>query len=178
MDVVGMINRLFQAPNEQALYDELGDRAAQVFGSETSAGLRTTRIVNEVLMIAPYFSKHEGVSYDEENADWLMIPKYPLPARWRERWCSLLIIFPEMYPVAPPIGFYLNRQFQLKSGAQDPHLVGYGAYTAPDLRAHGWFWYCVKTADAAAGGWRASPDFRKPDNLWTYLTMIREVLSE
>jgi hypothetical protein len=139
-------------------------------------GDRRSRIVNEVMMIAPRFSEHEGVCYDEANADWLMIPKYPLPERFRARWCKLLVVFPEFYPVAPPIGFYLNRKFRLRTGGQDPHLVGFGAHSATDLREQGWFWYCVRTV-GGPGGWKPSTDYRKPDNLWSLLALIREALT-
>jgi len=138
---------------------------------------RTERIRAEILMVAPHFSRHEGVCYDEENCDWLMIPKYPLPEKWQNRWCKLLILFPEGYPITPPIGFYLNRKFKLKDGGTDGHLVGTGFHEAPDLRAQRWFWYCVQARDASAGGWRPSPSYNQPDNLWTFLNMVREVLT-
>lgn len=137
---------------------------------------RDSRIRNEVLMITPTYSKHAGVAFDEQGCDWVMIPKYPLPEKWRQRWCSLLILFPEAYPLTPPIGFYLNRRFTLSGGGEDRHLVGFGAHNAPDLREQGWHWYCVRIREGA-GGWRPSPDYRKPDNLWTFLAMVREALT-
>jgi hypothetical protein len=137
---------------------------------------RKSRIVHEVMMIAPYFTKHEGVAFDEANADWLMIPKYPLPAKWQARWCKLLIVFPETYPISPPIGFYLNRQFRLKGGALDYHLLGIGSHGAPNLVFQGWHWYCCQTV-SGPGGWKPSTDYREPDNLWKYLNMVREVLT-
>jgi hypothetical protein len=138
---------------------------------------RQSRIYNEIMMIAPNFSKHEGVCFDEEKPDWLMIPKYPLPAKWQNRWCKLMIIFPQGYPITPPIGFYLNRKFKLKSGATDPHLTGAPHDGATDLRAQGWEWYCVRLEQNSAGGWKPGPDYRKPDNLRTFLAMVRESLT-
>src|SRR5438105_4991300 len=105
---------------------------------------RESRIRDEILMIAEHFSIYEGVYCDEENFDWLIIPKYPLPAKWFARWAKILIIFPEGYPITPPIGFYLNRQFRLKTGETDPHLTGAAHDGAADLRAQGWQWYCVR----------------------------------
>ncbi len=137
---------------------------------------RQQRIYDEIMMIAPNFSKHEGVCYDEENCDWLIIPKYPLPAKWRNRWCKLLVVFPQLYPMTPPIGFYLNRRFRLKYGARDPHFTGSAFNGAPDLLAQGWFWYCVRIKDGS-GGWKPSADFREHDNLWTFLAMVRESLT-
>ena len=137
---------------------------------------RRERIRREVEMIAPRFAGQGGVDYDEANGDWLMIPKYPLPEKWRARWCKLLIVFPDAYPVTPPVGFYLNRRFRLKSGGNDPHLLGQGYHGAPSLLVQGWYWYCVNVT-SGAGGWHPSADYRKPDNLWTYLALVREVLT-
>lgn len=137
---------------------------------------RKARIEQEVFMIAPRFSERGGVYFDEEHGDWLIIPKYPLPERWHERWCQLLIVFPPTYPVSAPLGFYLNKNFRLTGGDRDPHLVGFGAHGADDLRSAGWFWYCVQTT-GGPGGWQPSADSREPDNLWTFLTLVREVLT-
>jgi hypothetical protein len=137
---------------------------------------RNYRIESEVLMIAEHFSIYEGVYYDEVNCDWLIIPKYPLPARWNDRWCQLLIIFPDLYPVSPPTGFYLDRKFQLKGGGSDPHLLTGAAHGAADLTAQNWFWYCV-TISNGPGAWRPSADFRQSDNLWTFLALVRDCLT-
>jgi len=135
---------------------------------------RGERIEQEVYMIAGRFANSGGVNYDEGNGDWLMIPRYPLPERWQQRWCKLLIVFPKGYPETPPIGFYLNRHFQLKNGGSDDHFTGQSYYGAPDLRGSGWYWYCVHIAD---GAWRPQADHTKPDNLWTFLNMVRESLT-
>lgn len=138
---------------------------------------RNNRIENEVLMIAPRFSSNGGILYDEGNKDWLIIPKYPLPEKWEERWCKLMIIFPETYPSTPPVGFYLNKKFKLKNGSSDGHLTGQAHYGAPDLQKNGWFWYCVRMETNSQGGWHPSADHTKPDNLWTFLNMLRESLT-
>jgi hypothetical protein len=172
--VAGLVREALDPEREaQPEYDGAGMWRREAAGPHD----RQTRIENEVLMIAPRFSDRGGVLYDESNSDWLIIPKYPLPERWKERWCKLLIIFPETYPISAPIGFYLDRQFELSSGGSDPHLVGFGAHHAPDLRVSGWHWYCVRPKPGDAGGWRPSPDYRQPDNLWTFLTSVREVLT-
>jgi hypothetical protein len=128
-------------------------------------------------MIAPRFSSSGGIFYDEQNKDWLMIPSYPLPKRWKERWCKLMIVFPNTYPETPPIGFYLNKKFHLKSGRRDNHLTGTAHDGAPDLTRQGWHWYCVRIDTDSQGGWQAVPDYTKPDNLWTFLNMVRESLT-
>jgi hypothetical protein len=140
---------------------------------------RNQRIDAEILMIAERFSRppYRGVCYDAAGRDWLVIPDYPLPARFQDRRCDLLIVFPETYPETPPIGFYLNKRFALRQGGFDPHATGRAYYGAPDLTEQGWHWYCVHMNMDAAGAWKPQPDHRKPDNLWTYLNMVREVLT-
>ncbi len=148
-----------------------------LFGSgKVQPGRRKQRIDNEILMIAPRFAKAGGVLYDEENGDWLVIPRYALPERWQKRWCKLMIVFPEGYPDTPPIGFYLNKKFQLTGGGSDSHLTGRSYHGAPNLTKAGWYWYCVRIA-SGQGGWKASADYRQPDNLWTFLNMVRETLT-
>jgi hypothetical protein len=140
------------------------------------SSLRNERLFNEIMMIAPRFSNVGGIFYDEENCDWIMIPKYALPDRWEERWCQLLIVPPATYPETPPIGFYLNKRFRLRTGGADPHATGQAYHGAPNLLPGGWHWYCVRTAEGA-GGWKPTADYRQPDNLWTFLNMVRESLT-
>ena len=173
---VALIEKLVQPPSETEREQHQDMLTYTARRSKCSAG-RKARLYNEFMMIAPNFSKHEGIYYDEKNCDWLIIPKYPLPEKWRNRWCKLLIVFPETYPVAPPIGFYLNRKFRLKYGDRDPHLTGSSYDGAPNLQAQGWHWYCVRMEKGSAGGWKPFPDYRRSDNLWTFLTMVRESLT-
>ncbi|MBN1935635.1 MAG: hypothetical protein JW934_13285 [Anaerolineae bacterium] len=142
-------------------------------------GRRNRRIDAEVLMIAKRFSRppYQGIYYDDENRDWLIVPGYPLPARFRERHCDLLIVFPETYPETPPIGFYLNKPFVLHNGQFDPHATGKAYHGAPDLTEQGWHWYCVQMDMQASGAWTPHADPGQPDNLWTFLNMVRESLT-
>ena len=123
-------------------------------------------------MIAPHYAHRQGVNYDERNGDWLQLPEYPLPARWQEPSCSLLILFPDTYPSTAPIGFYLNRSLAFKDGGRDPHLTGRALDGAPELLDLGWFWYCVTIP-----GWRPSANYREPDNLFSFLALVRETLT-
>ena len=144
-----------------------------------SPNRRNRRIDAEVQMIAGRFSRppYQGVYYDEENRDWLVIPNYPLPARFKARRCDLLIVFPATYPETPPIGFYLNQRFQLRNGQYDPHATGKAYHDAPDLTDQGWHWYCVQMNMKAPGAWRPQADHRQPDNMWNFLNMVRETLT-
>ena len=152
---------------------------ALVNRAAAEADPRQVRIENEVRMIAERFSRppYQGVYYDEGHGDWLVIPAYPLPERFQERRCDLLLVFPATYPETPPIGFYLNKRFQLRNGQFDPHATGRAYHGAPDLTDQGWHWYCVQMDMSRSGAWRPQPDYRQADNLWTYLNMVREVLS-
>lgn len=116
------------------------------------------------------------VDFDEEKADWVVLPEYPLPRNWRRRKSPLLIVFPKDYPTTPPIGFYLPETLRSPNG----HFYDaayHGAANAPLMR--GWKWYCC-TVDN--GSWRPYParqkgEWLRGDNLWTYLTLINEVLA-
>src|SRR2546427_9665711 len=67
-------------------------------------------ITEQVYDIAQKLFKR-GVSFDEDNADWMIANQYVLPPIWHNiaRTTDLLIIFPTEYPELAPVGFYLNR---------------------------------------------------------------------
>jgi len=142
---------------------------------------RTRYIRSHAYQLAERFSKDggQGILLDEKEYNWLIIPKYPMPERWRQRWTQLMILFPAAYPDVPPTGFYLTIRAKLKSGAKDAHLFkGGGFYAeAPDLSKDGWHWYCVHAQVRGAGGWQPSADPTAPDNLYTFLNMAREALT-
>lgn len=148
----------------------------ELFGSRHS-DRRKRYIIEQVCQIAPRFSTDggAGVNFDEQHCDWLMIPQYPLPERWKQRWTSLLIIFPEGYPDTPPLGFYLALQLGLKSGGRDGHVFEQGHHGAPTIP--GWHWYCVFAQVQQAGGWKPAADPAESDNLWTFLNLVREALT-
>ena len=154
------------------------ERFAELRGGVRRSPECTARIRAEIHLVAPRFAKHDGVDYDEANCDWLMIPSYPLPERrWRARFCKLMVIFPSAYPLTPPVGFFLNHKLTLRNGFHDGHLIGTGLHGAPDISAHQWFWYCVTVNEHARGGWHPSSHYDEPDNLHTYLDLVREVLT-
>ena len=147
----------------------------------TPTAVRRTRYIRaHALGLEERFSKNggEGVRLDPD-LNWIVIPRYPMPDRWRQRWTSLLIVFPTAYPDVPPTGFYLTIQkTRLKNGKRDPHLFNGSPYHhVADLSAQGWFWYCVHAQVQGSGGWRPSSDPDLPDNLFTFLYMAREALS-
>lgn len=87
-------------------------------GTVTYGGTRTTLskqiITEQVYDIAEKLFK-QGVSFDEENADWMIANQYVLPPLWHPiaKMTDLLIVFPTEYPVLPPVGFYLKEDIPL-----------------------------------------------------------------
>ncbi len=176
---VRVLEALFIPDGHDTAIDVTPDRAPARRAAVGPSGFddRTTRIQNEVLMIAPRFSDRGGVDFDEANGDWLRIQQFALPERWQHRWAQLLVVFPQTYPISPPLGFYLDRKFPLADGGGDPHLTSSAFHGAPDLLAAGWHWYCVWPKAPDDGGWQPSADFRDSDNLWTFLSLVRDVLT-
>src|SRR5437016_6332849 len=68
-------------------------------------------ITEQVYDIAEKLFKR-GVSFDEDDADWMIANQYVLPPIWHNiaRTTDLLIIFPTEYPELAPVGFYLKRR--------------------------------------------------------------------
>jgi hypothetical protein len=169
------------------LYDSRGkpvkittipDRTKGVtYGGERSF-LSKQIITEQVYDIAEKLFK-KGVSFDEEHADWMIANQYVLPPIWHSiaRTTDLLIVFPTEYPELPPVGFYLKEEIPLSVNG---HLYQSAYHEAcSDPLTQGWKWYCVYIN---SGSWQPAPvyrpgDWRKGDSLWTYFTLISEVLS-
>lgn len=114
-----------------------------------------------------------GVDFDEQDADWLIVPDYSLPANWHHiaESTALLIQFPREYPRLPPVGFYLP---EVLPASHDGHLYSFAAHGASDAPIReNWKWYC---AYVDRGAWRPIGNWRNGDNLWTYFHLIREAL--
>lgn len=135
-------------------------------------------ITEQVYDIAQKLFK-KGVSFDEDHADWMIANQYVLPPIWHSiaRTTDLLIVFPTEYPELPPVGFYLKEEIPVSINGHLYQATYHDACSDP--LTQGWQWYCVYIN---AGGWQPAPimrpgDWRKGDNLWTYFTLISEVLS-
>lgn len=129
-------------------------------------------ITEQVYDVATHMFR-QGVDFDEENADWMVVPDYPLPPAWQgiARSTALLIDFPKDYPMRPPVGFYLPDNLPM---AHDGHFFNFAAHGASQAPIHeGWKWYCVYIH---AGAWRPAKDWRHGDNLFTYFHLIGEAL--
>lgn len=159
---------LGQAPQESAP-SQLG-----IFGGQRSEISRQI-ITEQVIDLAENYFKHPVV-FDEKTADYVIFPKFRLPRNWSQPTTPLLIMFPRDYPVLPPIGFYLPDTLPSPHGHK--YSEAYHSASSAPLQ-EGWHWYCCYVED---GSWRPAPlhapkSQRKGDNLWTYLTLINEVLA-
>lgn len=154
------------------------DRTKGVTYGGSRSDLSKQLITAQVFDIAEKLFK-KGVSFDEENADWMIANQYVLPPIWHSvaRTTDLLVVFPTEYPGLPPVGFYLREDIPLSING---HLYQSAYHDAcSDPLTQGWKWYCVYIN---AGSWQPASiqqlgDWRRGDNLWTYFTLISEVLS-
>jgi len=145
------------------------------FGGQRSELSR--RIVTEQVVDIAEHLFTGGLSFDEDHANWMMVSDYRLPRNWHDiaHTSDLLIAFPTEYPQIPPIGFYLMADLPSPHG----HLFNsayHGAWEDPIRK--GWRWYCC---NIEPNNWKPTPvrrtgDWRHGDNLWTYFTLINEVL--
>lgn len=171
---------LLDRKNQPVKLESLPDRSKGSFYGPRSP-LSKKIITEQVYDIAGHCFSN-GIDFDEENADWMVIPRYRLPDNWRPvdgtTTTPLLIVFPTEYPEIPPVGFYLKAALP---GAPDGHLYPNAYHGAdPTPLAHGWKWYCVEVRQ---GSWRPAAvrrpgDWRQGDNLWTYFTLVNEVLND
>ena len=131
-------------------------------------------ITEQVVDLAEHLFK-QGVDFDEDDANWLVVPDYPLPPQLvpHRRHHRPADRVPERVPDAAagrllPAGRHpvCARQSSLRLrrarrvGRADP--------------GEGWKWYCVYID---RGAWRPSRNWRHGDNLFTYFTLIREAMS-
>lgn len=130
--------------------------------------LRSRFIKTQVASVAEVMGERYGQSVQlAENLDFVVIPHFRLPRRWGMKSTPILIWFPDKYPEVPPHGFYLSKH------CRGPHIFSYNVYKdSPDLSTQGWNWYCVYPQ-----GWKAGADPLQPDNLWTFLDVVRMSLS-
>jgi len=79
-----------------------------------------------------------------------------------------LVLLPNNYPLAGPIGFYV-REGATTGGLDTAHLFDdLVAHGAPDLRARGWRWFC-----GIAEGWQPGRH-----TLVSYLTLVLALFND
>ncbi len=179
----------FKTIDENKLYyvDELTGKNGKISSipdrtkGSTFTGNRThiskNIITEQVYDIASKLFR-DGITFDEEGANWMVVPTYKLPQNWHHiaKTTPLLIKFPDNYPSEPPIGFYMKADIPESANG---HFFN-AAYHEADKEplSYGWKWYCVYVP---AGQWNPAPikqrgDWNQGDNIWTYFKLIAEVL--
>ncbi|HXK50815.1 MAG TPA: hypothetical protein PKW56_10155 [Clostridiales bacterium] len=168
-DKTGDILKIEDIPDRTKAYTQFGGVRSE---------LSRIVITEQVFDIAQHYFK-SGVEFDEENADWVIFPNFMLPKRWHhitER-SPLMVVFPTHYPETPPIGFYLKGDIPDSPNGHFYTQAYHDADKAP-IEA-GWKWYCVYINP---GTWmprkyKGPLSWRSGDNLWTYMNLVKEVLS-
>jgi hypothetical protein len=131
-------------------------------------------IRRQVYDLAANFARG-GLDFDEDHSDWVVFPDFRMPPGWGVNLAPLMVLFPTDYPRMAPIGFYLPSRLNSPHG----HFYGQAYHEASGVPTQaGWNWYCCYIS----GVWRPAPDdgrdgWKRGDNLWTYLTLVSEVLS-
>lgn len=172
-------DELFDKDGNPVKLNTIPDRTKGVTYGGDRSFLSKQIITEQVFDVADKLFR-QGVSFDEQHADWMIANQYKLPPVWHDvaRTADLLLIFPTDYPEVPPVGFYLKEEIPLTVNA---HLYRRAYHDAcSDPLTQGWIWYCVYINP---GGWQPAPvqrsgDWHRGDNLWTYFMLISEVLSE
>jgi hypothetical protein len=144
-------------------------KGAQFGGQRSRASFEL--IWEQVVDIAKNLFR-QGVEFDEDNGDWLVVPNYRLPENWSQKKTPLLITFPTHYPEHAPVGFYLMEDI---AASPNGHLYNQAYHNADkEPLKEGWKWYCVYVEN---GSWQPARNWRNGDNLYTYFHLIHEALS-
>jgi hypothetical protein len=134
-----------------------------------SLSVVSKRIVAEQIADIASQRYESNVEFDEENADWVVFPNFILPSNCKQkaRSVALMTLFPKEYPEVPPRGFYMQDTTRLSNvPSSQPYA---GATAVPQ----GWLYYDIHI------NWRpAAVEWRRGDNLWTYLEVIDFVLAQ
>ena len=154
----------------------------------TRSVLSKRLIRDQVYAVAGHMFKGQNITFDEDQAHSVIIPRFILPLGWKPKTTPLMVIFPVEYPYLPPTGFYIHKDC-VPPPDKPGHLFSghayYGTFGEKEeekkwLRDNNWAWYC---AHVQAGAWRPARihelgDWRFGDNLFTLFTLINEVLNE
>lgn len=126
-----------------------------------------------------YYFRNQNAMLLSKNCDFLVIRDFPIPrtGSWQMRSATICIYFPKNYPVAAPVGFFIDA----KSGGSHV-LHGSAVYPEPNqffqkhgLHDKGYGFYCWHPEK----NWKANLDDPfKPDNLDSLLKGYRFAMEE
>ena len=147
------------------------DRFAGGFGGMRSS--ESMQIIAEQVVDVAEHLFEQGVRFDEACGNWMIVRDYALPPQWHEiaEETSLMVVFPDEYPLLPPIGFYLLADLPELPDGQVFRSAFRSAWHEPI--EDGWKWYGVHRS---ASAWRPARDWRRGDNLHTYFDLIEQAL--
>ena len=146
-------------------------------------------ITEQVMEVSQRMFKNSPVELDDD-CNWVVFKGFLLPNEWQaanpgKTFVPMMIIFPDQYPDLPTNGFYLPASLNIPHKAA--HFYNFGAGGAfgeneDEMQAMAdtnWKWYCTHIKP---GSWRPArirqiSDWRKGDNLWSIITICKDVLT-
>lgn len=139
------------------------------------------RVRDEVrdLLLPPYGTSPDRVSFDSKNGTWVCVKQLPIPQRLTHSGdgrVDILLLIPPTYPQTPPDGFYCDLNLNLKdhyySSWKDIHYPN----QQRQLVKKGWRWFCAHPQRDDYSNWRPSNLLNQGDNLLTYLHLCLAIL--
>ena len=146
-------------------------------------------ITEQVMEVSRKMFKGSLVKLDDD-CNWVVFEGFLLPDEWQRAnpgrtFVPMMIIFPDQYPELPTNGFYLPASLTVPHDAAHFFDRGYGGafgQNSDEMQAMAdtnWKWYCTHIMP---GSWRPArlrqiSDWRKGDNLWSIITICKDVLT-
>lgn len=149
-------------------------------GEFQKLGKREKFILAQIFQVSErYYFRNQNALMLSKNCDFLVIRDFPIPrcGSWQMRLATICIYFPQNYPTAAPVGFFIDAN----SGGSHV-LKGSAVYPEPNyffkqhgLHEKGYGFYCWHPE----GNWKANlEDPFKPDNLDSLLKGYRLAMEE
>ncbi|MFE3205720.1 E2/UBC family protein [Embleya sp. NPDC059237] len=144
----------------------------------SAAGRRRSRLQAEVQLLA---QRYREVGFDRQDASWVHIGNFPVPAGWNRPRVEILIDIPHGnpgYPSVAPQWFWTDRDLRTADGRSVRHFFTSGAASGLVDRSHldkGWGHFCIH-----ARSWHPSSGLRLREghNLLSYLDLITAVFRD
>ena len=146
-------------------------------------------ITEQVMEVSQRMFKNSPVELDDD-CNWVVFKGFLLPNEWQaanpgKTFVPMMIIFPDQYPDLPTNGFYLPASLNIPHNATHFYNRGFGGAFGDNedemqaMADTNWKWYCTHIKP---GSWRPArirqiSDWRKGDNLWSIITICKDVLT-
>jgi hypothetical protein len=139
---------------------------------------RRSRLNAEAQLLA---QRYGSVTFDQEDATWVHIPGFPLPAGWSRAEVEILIDVPygnPGYPTVAPEWFWTDRDLRTSDGGPISHFFASSNNNFADQAYvnKGWGHFCVHLA----GEWHPASGLkiRQGHNLGSYLELIATIFRD